>query len=252
MDRSSQAPATLAAQNNAVWCDTMCRAHGAPGEFHDGIWLNRSATPPYYPNAVTLTGEQQAAEQLRRVREIDAALTGEYAVKDSFCALDLAPLGFRCLFEASWIFHSAPLASTAQDSDIVRWTRLRTEQELLAWEVAWHGLPGSALPEGQSPLFPASLLADLEVAMLAVYHQDKIVSGAIANRSSGAVGLSNIFTPERDDHAYWAAFIDAALSIYPGLPLVGYEQGGDLALAQSVGFQAVGPLRVWIKETDAA
>jgi len=40
-----------AARNNAEWCDAVCRAHGNPGEFHDGIWLNRKPVPRFYPNA---------------------------------------------------------------------------------------------------------------------------------------------------------------------------------------------------------
>jgi hypothetical protein len=35
----------LAARNNAVWCDTVCRAHGVPGEFLNGIWVNRKLGP---------------------------------------------------------------------------------------------------------------------------------------------------------------------------------------------------------------
>jgi hypothetical protein len=33
--------------------------------------------------------------------------------------------------------------------------------------------------------------------------------------------------------------------IFPGLPLVGYECGYELAAAHRAGFETVGPLRVW-------
>ena len=33
--------------------------------------------------------------------------------------------------------------------------------------------------------------------------------------------------------------------IFPGLPLVGYEHGNDLAAAKLAGFETVDPLRVW-------
>jgi hypothetical protein len=31
----------LAAHNNALWCDAICRAHDRPGEFHEALWLTR-------------------------------------------------------------------------------------------------------------------------------------------------------------------------------------------------------------------
>ena len=34
--------------------------------------------------------------------------------------------------------------------------------------------------------------------------------------------------------------------IFPGLPLVGYEEGDALRGALLTGFEAIGPLRVWI------
>ena len=36
---------TLAAHNNALWCDAVCRAHDRPGEFHDTLWLTRLGAP---------------------------------------------------------------------------------------------------------------------------------------------------------------------------------------------------------------
>jgi hypothetical protein len=35
------------------------------------------------------------------------------------------------------------------------------------------------------------------------------------------------------------------MTLFPGLPLVGYERGDDLERARRVGFEEVGPLRVW-------
>jgi hypothetical protein len=41
--------------------------------------------------------------------------------------------------------------------------------------------------------------------------------------------------------------VTAAASHFPGLPLVGYEHGDDLALALAGGFTALGPLRIWTR-----
>ena len=48
-----------AARNNAELCDAVCRAHGNPGEFHEGMWLNRHQVPRFYPNAGTLAEPSQ-------------------------------------------------------------------------------------------------------------------------------------------------------------------------------------------------
>jgi hypothetical protein len=39
--------------------------------------------------------------------------------------------------------------------------------------------------------------------------------------------------------------IAAAVEMFPGLPLVGYEHGRDLAAAKLAGFETIGPLRIW-------
>lgn len=83
-----QSRAEQAARNNAIWCDTICRAHGFPGEFHDSLWLNRHPVPRFYPNVVTLADEHRSAEQLTHIRDLIAAdLPGSWAVKDSFSTL---------------------------------------------------------------------------------------------------------------------------------------------------------------------
>src|SRR5215212_2095218 len=117
-----QARVLQAARNNAVWCDMMCRTHGIPGEFHPSIWINHVATPPLYPNAVTLAGGHDQDTQLAHIRELIAArIPGAWAVKDSFAALDLVPLGFTLLFEAMWIERPATTVQPTARSTDVRW-----------------------------------------------------------------------------------------------------------------------------------
>lgn len=60
------------ARNNAIWCDTMCRVHGAAGEFHADVWFSRNPVPRFYPNVVTLANQRPAAVQLAHVQELVA------------------------------------------------------------------------------------------------------------------------------------------------------------------------------------
>ncbi|MEV4103967.1 hypothetical protein AB0J42_27250 [Nonomuraea sp. NPDC049649] len=204
-----------AALNNAAWCDVLCRAHGLPGAFTERAWTNPRRTPPYYPDAVTLSPEATPADVLPRIDATPGA-----SIKDSFATL--TPPGFDLLFEATWIHR--PGATPGAHS----WKVVQDEEALRAWERAWGEEPG---------LFPAALLADPAV---------KIVTGpeggCVLNETPGGrtAGISNLFG---DDP--WPAAVATAAALFPGRDLVGYET--DPAPAAAHGFTPIGPLRVWAK-----
>jgi hypothetical protein len=230
-----------AARNNAEWCDAVCRAHNNPGEFHDGIWISRYPVPRFYPNAGTLA--EPSPRQLALIDELIAAhLPPGWAVKDSFSMLDLESRGFRILFEAEWIY--LPV-SRVKDSarTSARWEIMRTDIALAEWESAWRE---AAADTGEDRIFLPPLLENKDVAVVAGFRDGHIVAGAIANRSDEVVGWSNFFAPatEMFDHA--AASLATIAAVFPRLPIVGYEHGDDLRNAHSIGFESIGPLRVWI------
>jgi hypothetical protein len=235
-----------AANNNARWCDTVYRTHGKPGEFAKGIWLNRQGSLPFYPNAVTLTSGAEAAQRAALQTLIEAGLPGEWGVKDSFATLDLTALGFRPLLEATWIWRSAALPAPAERPAGVRWAAITNEVELAHWEAAWRGAPAEAVAPADR-LFLPGLLDEPDVRLIAGYSGETIVAGAIGNRTGDVVGLSNLFTPYPNVIPFWAGCIAAVMGAFPGLPLVGYEAGEELAQAQAVGFTTLGPLRIWLR-----
>jgi len=240
-----------AVYNNAVWCDTVCSAHGWPGEFHDEIWVQRRGSLPGYPNAVTLTDAHDVMTQHQSIqRLVEAGLPDGWCVKDSFCTLDLTPLGFQPLFEATWLYRPADRARPVDGIEGVRWSRVQNATELIAWERAWRGAPGEETGEEPPRLFVPALLADDQVVMLAAYQAEGIVAGVILNRTGAVVGLSNLFAPDTDGASWWASCVAAACDHFPGLPLVGYERGEDRVHAQQSGFEALGPLRIWIKTSN--
>ena len=103
---------------------------------------------------------------------------------------------------------------------------------------------------GEAPqprIFLPALLEDANVAFFAAFDQQRIVAGAIANRTRDVVGISNIFLPENDAIHFRAACLGSIMDAFPGLPLVGYESDNDLAEMQSLGFESVGPLRIWLR-----
>jgi len=230
-----------AARNNAAWCDAVCSAHGASGEFSDSHWLTRAPAPPYHPNLVTLGPASGPA--LAAVRELDEARpAAAWAVKDSFAVLPLGPVGFRVLFAAEWIARPALARPTGRRFPVGR-LRVETESALSAWEAAW----GES--RGQARVFLPALLRRTDIAFLAALDGGGAIrGGVVANRTESAVGLSNIFAHGEGAARLRAACIEAASDAFPGLPLVGYEAGRALEESRALGFASLGPLRVWSRE----
>ena len=229
--------------NNVDWYRSVTRAHGIECAIEHGVWTCRAVMPPYFSNAVTVSPSGVDA-QLSHVLDLAAAVGRPFTVKDSHAQLDLAPLGFRVLFDAEWIRleHDAP--THAGGPPAAGWRRLTAPEELVHFEDAWraHGSPAAAR------VFLPPLLADESVAFLAVERDAAIVAGVVANRSTHVAGLSNFFAagPEAD-----ARFEDAVAAVRrssPGVAVVGYESGEALARARRAGFRAVGALRIWITE----
>jgi hypothetical protein len=217
------------ARNNAEWCDAVTRSWGGRGRFEPEIWINPGEAPPFYPNAVTLAPSTAVPQEI-------AAAEATFAVKDSFAALDLTSLGFTPLFEASWIWRDpAPMKTDGP----ALWRSIRDAASLARWEAAWRG------GEPALDLFRPILLDERDHVFLAGVVDGEIVAGCVASRSAEMVGISNLFgTP-----ALQAGCIAAAQNVAPGLPLVGYEADEALEPMKSLGFQALGKLRVWLRET---
>jgi hypothetical protein len=212
-----------AARDNAGWCDLVCRAHGAPGVFTERAWTNQVRTPPFYPDAVTLTPGATAADVLGPIDTGSGA-----SVKDSFATLDLP--GFDVLFEAQWIHRPA---ADAVPETVTVW-EVVDAATLPAWEQACF--------DGEvTGLFRPGILD--EATVLCGRSGGDIVCGSVLSRSGRVVGVSNVFGPDED--AAWSGTLSMAAALFPGRPLVGYES--DPAAALRHGFTTIGPLRVWLK-----
>lgn len=224
-----------AARNNADWCAAVCRTHGIASTFGETVWSSARRTPPYYPDAVTLRPEAVPADILA---EIDTASPG-CSIKDSFAALDLTSDGFVELFTAQWIHRPAGLP--VPETPGVRTERISTAARLRDWQAAWHG--GDDTPD----VFRPALLDDPSVLVLAVHDGTNLSGGVVLNRGAGLIGLSNLFAVDGGDiAAVWSSALTAAADHFPGLPIVGYEHGDDLAPALAGGFTELGALRIWL------
>lgn len=240
----------VAAENNARWCDAVCRVHGLSCEFTSGAWVTRGTPPPYYPNLVTIRGSEAASQQQKLIREILKSDQGRsFSVKDSFCCIDPVESGggrpCDVLFEATWFCSEATSGGLRKTA--IRWGNVESETELLKWERAWRGDAANQSASALARQFPASLLANRDIAFLAgTSTDDEIVAVAVANWTGDAIGLSNVFGRAGAAELWSGAASAARETFLPGLPLVSYQRGDDLKHAISSGFRPIGPLRVYV------
>jgi len=226
-------------RNSLHWYEAIFRTHGLSGTVVNGVWMTRDDPPPYYSRAITLAASP-VEPQLAALRELRFELPAPWSIKDSFAALDLAPLGFEPLFDAEWISRD-PSPVPRSKGDHVEWRRVTSAAELDIWEASWRD---NGSPTDRRVFLPA-LLADSTVALFAAYRGDAIVAGCAANHSVDAVGFSNFFADDAADGDLAAGALGAVNGFGEGLPVVGYEWGDALGRGQRLGFEAVGPLRVW-------
>ncbi|HXW84219.1 MAG TPA: hypothetical protein VEJ86_07430, partial [Candidatus Binataceae bacterium] len=165
--------------------------------------------------------------------------------KDSFEMLDLQRSGFTKLFDAQWIWREN-VAPPPRDAALGwRWTVITQAYALTEWESAWGAASGEA--SGQPRIFLPALLENRNVAIIAARDGEQIVAGAIANRSEDVVGMTNLFAPAHQAPACAAGVLATLAERFPRLPVVGYENAAALDGARLLGYQALGPLRLWTK-----
>lgn len=226
---AAQPSATLlaAVENNAKWCAAFCRSCGVTGSRRGALWCADGPTPEFYPELVTLRPGVSAAE----VASL-APLPGS-AVKDSFQDIDLASVGFRQLFQASWL--SLRREDLGPDPG-GRCSRAGSADELAAW-----------VAESRSDLeVPDRLLDRPEFHAVLVRRGGRVVAGATVFKTDGFAGVSNLFTRE-DPAIAWSTLAHHLLADPLTRAVGGYEHGCDLSAALTAGARELGPLTVWLR-----
>lgn len=233
-----------AAHNNATWCDAVCSTHSGPGEFYPSCWLNRHGVPRYYPDLVTLTGVEGVPAQTKALATLlQQSLRRSRSVKDSFNCLDLQAFGFKPLFSAKWLWAAALGTLGREAAEEIHWMQITDDADLVRWEQAW--CPPAE--RGNPRTFRPSLLSRPDIQFICGFVDGVPVGGGILTAAAGVTGLSNLFASQVAFEVVLQGLVKLAATSFPGLPLVGYESGNDLAAAHQVGFRTIGQLRVWIR-----
>lgn len=234
-----------AIENNVHWYDALCETHAVPGEHHATYWINRHTVPPYMSNLITLCDGPDTTAQVAAIRSLIDAET-HFGVKDSFQCLSLSELGLQILFRAAWIFRPEDAPSSDADSEL-SWRVVRTPLELQAWERTWRGVSNNHDAAEKTEIFRPALLRRTDFRFLLGERRGRAVATAALNRSGHAVGISNVFGASEERAQLFRDSVRLAHSIFPGLPLVGYERDDDLAAVGAAGFETLHGLTVWIR-----
>ena len=237
-----------AAHNNSKWCDAVCRAHAVGGEFHEQYWINHCVVPPHISKLVTLAGPEHANAQ---VSAIQSLIAGEpecyFSVKDAFQCLDLAPLGFEILFEATWLYWTPGTPLPIDAAETLEWSVVAGADELAAWEQAWRGASAKVGALDEPRIFTPSMLQEPGLHFLVGKRGDEVVASGALNRTGDVVGLCNVFTGVAGVGPLFPGCVRVAQQLYPDIPIVGYGRGSALVAAEKAGFAEVHPLTVWIR-----
>ncbi len=250
--RLTSSAVDLAVRNSARWYEAMFAAHGLASTTDALVWRSEELPPPFHSNLVVLSPAFTPADLERYAAAIERApRPAGWSLKDSYASLDLAARGYAVLFEATWIWRDPVTPARAPAATPISWARVDTAATLAAWERAWSGDSRNEAEVLRTRQFPDRLLASPDHAFFAGWLHGRIVAGAIANRSPGAVGLSNVFSPPEHLPATWDALVHALTQDFAGTPIVGYERGDDLTIARGAGFITVGALRIWCRSAPA-
>jgi hypothetical protein len=237
----SNACALSASLNNAVWCDAVCRAAGGSTEFANEIWFNAVPSPPYFPNLITIDPRAEIGAVEDAVRKLPTK-GAKVGVKDSFCALDLAPVGFSKLFEASWIWRDP--VPPRNGAPLLVWTKIDSSAGLRAWEEQWWPERPASTP--RPAVFGPTLLECDNISFLAGHRGTQLVAGAAITETEDVVGLTCTFFHGPDPMRQRRELLSVLESRYAGRAILGYQSGAELLAMRDLGFRDVGPLCVWL------
>lgn len=216
----------MAAQNNADWYAMMWDLRDLRYT-RDAQGFRAMGPPPPYHGWATLVPGAAVEELITPLLDKPG-----FAVKDGSGMHDLTGLGLVPMFTAQWLWYDGAAGAPTD-----RWEQVTTTADLAAWEEAWN----ASSPSDQRQ-FPDGILDRADVRLWGRKCDRGFDAGLIANLSQGCVGLSNCFGQGARNPA-----TALCAQFGQGRPVVGYERGEDLKEALNFGWQAVGPLTVWVK-----
>lgn len=222
--------------NNSQWCQAVARAFGAESFLTPELWFSPSPLPRFYPNLITVspTSKEAAAAKIQELLSLE--LGDEFGIKDSFSNLNIEQMGFRAAINGQWVYLASAVAICQPNTEL---RTVKTANDLVSWESSWAN--GSVINQRT---FCDGLLDEKDLVFI---HDHNRKRGCVLNRTGDVVGISNVFDAGGDSKSALADCISFAKTRFPDFPIVGWAPVSEENTYVSLGFEAIGSLRVWIR-----
>ena len=218
--------------NNVAWCNAVATSHGVSTNQNESIWFSEHPMPRFYPNIISLSADAPIDES---INAIDPQLPSGWGIKDSYSDLVLDRKRFTVAFEAQWYCRLPNQHALKPENSGLQVSVVQTPSELNRWVTAWG--------EGEG-ILNATLLENKAVELVCIERDDRIVAGLAMNQSGDLIGISNMFGAHEDTLGCVTSLIER----YPTKGIVGYGDSTELAVLSKIGFEAIGNLRVWLRD----
>ncbi len=231
--------------NNGLY-EAIFSNHNIKSNQTASICYSLEKTPPLYSNLVTFSKDWLPDDIFKSIDlNYEKEKWDEWSIKDSFSVIDLGKYGFTKLFDAQWIYLEATKFIATKENKNLRYEIVNREDILSRWRIAW-----DSDEQLGKEIFNPKLLGNPRVYFVAGYERKQIVSGCFVNKTDDVLGVSNFFAPNKDTD-YWSDIIGFILDSIERVDIVGYERKEVVDKLQSLGFESMGNLTVWLKKRNS-
>ncbi|MDQ2968114.1 MAG: GNAT family N-acetyltransferase [Actinomycetota bacterium] len=234
-------PVALCADAMAGWHAGWLTALGLRSAADADAWRALDQAPHIYLSAITLRPDTPAG----------AVADAAGAVCDSWQTIDLEPFGFRDWRHEPWFLCPTPPSSadtTPPELEIVRAATAQEVEEVEAVSVRGFGNEDDTIEPGT--IHPPAILDEPRMVMWLGRVEGKPVGAAMSYRTDEAVGIFGVTTiASMRQRGYGTALTRAAMLGDSGLPSILAPSPEGEGVYRRLGFEQVGELRIWSRQT---
>jgi GNAT superfamily N-acetyltransferase len=239
-----------AADNLAGWHECSVGALGFASATGPWWWTSPSPGPWIYFTAILRrvpNGRPEITAALDALRAHLDDPAGSYeAVCDSFGVLNLERLDLARRMTGLWYGRPAGPIPREPDLDDLIITEVRSEADLAAFEQATCAAFAAPQPLTPFEIHSPGILQDPAMHVIIGRVGDAVVSGAMAYRAAGVLGIYGIGTvPGHRRQGHASALTRACLAIEPMLPATLQPSIEATGLYRRLGFTEVGRFTHW-------
>ncbi len=237
-------PIEIAITNFVEHCQAIPTTLGSPGSQTPAFSTNQHTLNIPYPNGITIGDSEHSETQLTQIRQLLAARppNAGTSIVDSYSTLDLAPIGFKAIFDTPWFYRPpAPTENTPRPQ--LRIESVNTPAQLQEFDRA--AAVGFDQPNADV-VYSTPLLSDSRYRFLFIRQSDEISAGIQTFTNKDSVGIYTLFTlPAYRRRGFASALVAHALSTNPDLPTITNPGDESDHLFRTAGFTHIGTRTIW-------